>query len=76
MNKKIMIVSSKVPIIEVLMITNQSYWLLMVNIMLSNRFKLIKHQMKTYSKVNMTIMCLIKFLEVEFIQIKERRFQI
>ena len=76
MNKKIMIVSSKVPIIEVLMITNQSYWLLMVNIMLSNRFKLIKHQMKTYSKVNMTIMYLIKFLEVEFIQIKERRFQI
>ena len=28
------------------MITNQGYWLLMVNIELSDRLKLIKHQMK------------------------------
>ena len=28
------------------MITNQGYWLLMVNIKLSDRLKLIKHQMK------------------------------
>ena len=28
------------------MITNQDYWLLMVNIELSDRLKLIKHQMK------------------------------
>ena len=28
------------------MITNQVYWLLMVNIELSDRLKLIKHQMK------------------------------
>ena len=28
------------------MITNQGYWLLMVNIELSNSLKLIKHQMK------------------------------
>ena len=29
------------------MITNQGYWLLMVNIELSERLKLVKHQMKT-----------------------------
>ena len=28
------------------MITNQGYWLLMVNIKFSDRLKLIKHQMK------------------------------
>ena len=28
------------------MITNQGYWLIMVNIDLSDRLKLIKHQMK------------------------------
>ena len=28
------------------MITNEGYWLLMVNIELSDRLKLIKHQMK------------------------------
>ena len=28
------------------MIINQSYWLLMVNIELNDRLKLIKHQMK------------------------------
>ena len=39
-------VSPKVSLVEVLMITNQGYWLLMVNIELSDRLKLIKHQMK------------------------------
>ena len=39
-------VSPRVPLVEVLMITNQCYWLLMVNIELSDRLKLIKHQMK------------------------------
>ena len=42
------IVSPRVPLIEVLMITNQGYWLLMVNIELSDRLKLIKHQMKIF----------------------------
>ena len=35
-----------VPLVEVLMITNQSYWLLMVKIELSDRLKVIKRQMK------------------------------
>ena len=39
-------VSPRVPLVEVLMITNQGYWLLMVKIELSDRLKLIKHQMK------------------------------
>ena len=39
-------VNPRVPLVEVLMITNQGYWLLMVNIELSYRLKLIKHQMK------------------------------
>ena len=39
-------VSPKVPLVEVLMITNQSYWLLMVKVELSDRLKLIKYQMK------------------------------
>ena len=39
-------VSLIVPLVEVLMITNQSYWLLMVKVELSNRLKLINHQMK------------------------------
>ena len=39
-------VSSKVPLVEVLMITNQGYWLLMVKDEVSDRLKLIKHQMK------------------------------
>ena len=39
-------VSPKVPLVEVLTITNQGYWLLMVNIELSDRLQLIKHQMK------------------------------
>ena len=30
------------------MITNQCYWLLMVNIELSDRLKLLKHQMKIF----------------------------
>ena len=37
------IVRPRVTIIEVLTITNQGYWLLMVNIDLSDRLKLIKH---------------------------------
>ena len=45
-NKKKETVSPRVPLIEVLMITNQGYWLLMVKIELSDRLKLIKHQMK------------------------------
>ena len=39
-------VSTRVPLVEVLMLTNQGYWLLMVKDELSDRFKLIKHQMK------------------------------
>ena len=39
-------VNSRVPLIEVLIITNQGYWLLMVNIELCDKLKLIKHQMK------------------------------
>ena len=39
-------VSSRVPLVEVLIITNQCYWLLMVNIELCDKLKLIKHQMK------------------------------
>ena len=39
-------VNPRVPLIEVLMITNQGYWLLMVKDELSDRLKLIKHQMK------------------------------
>ena len=38
--------SIRVPLVEVLMITNQGYWLLMVKDELSDRLKLIKHQMK------------------------------
>ena len=41
-------VSPRVPLIEVLMITNQGYWLLMVNIELIDRLKLIKYQMKIF----------------------------
>ena len=37
------IVRLRVTIIEVLMITNQGYWLLMANIELSDRLKFIKH---------------------------------
>ena len=57
------------------MITNQGYWLLMVNIEVSDRLKLINHQIKI-SKLKMTIMYLIKLLEVKFTQIIELRFQI
>ena len=39
-------VSPRVPLVEVLMITNHGYWLLMVKDELSERLKLIKHQMK------------------------------
>ena len=39
-------VNLRVLLVEVLMITNQGYWLLMVKIELSDRLKLIKHQMK------------------------------
>ena len=35
-----------VSLVEVLMITNQGYWLLMVNIEFIDRLKFIKHQMK------------------------------
>ena len=52
------------------MITNEGYWLLMVNIELSDRLKLIKHQMKII-KLKMTMMKLIKHLEMKFTQIKE-----
>ena len=34
------------PLVEVLKITNQGYWLLMVKDELSDRLKSIKHQMK------------------------------
>ena len=44
----IIFVSRMVTLIEVLMITNQGYWLLMVSIELSDRLKLIKHQMKIF----------------------------
>ena len=39
-------ISPRVPLVEVLMITNQGYWLLMVKDELSDRLKLIKHHMK------------------------------
>ena len=39
-------ISPRVPLVEVLMITNQGYWLLMVKDEFSDRLKLIKHQMK------------------------------
>ena len=39
-------VSPRVPLVEVLMIKNQVYWLLMVKDELSDRLKLIKHQIK------------------------------
>ena len=39
-------VSLNVPLVEFLMITNQGYWLLMVNIELSDSLKLNKHQIK------------------------------
>ena len=41
-------VSPRVPLIEVLMIKNRGYYLLMVNIELSDRLKLIKNQMKIF----------------------------
>ena len=34
------------------MITNQGYWLLMVKIELSDRLKLIKHQMKIFQALD------------------------
>ena len=40
------VVSPRTPLVEVLMITNQGYWLLMVKIELSDRLELIKYQMK------------------------------
>ena len=39
-------VGPMVPLVEVLMITNQGYWSLMVKVELSDRLELIKHQMK------------------------------
>ena len=39
-------VSPRVPLVEVLVITTQGYWLLMIKDELSDRLKLIKHQMK------------------------------
>ena len=41
-------ISPRVPLVEVLMITNPGYWLLMGKIELSDRLKLIKHQMKIF----------------------------
>ena len=35
-------------LIAILMIINQGYWLLMVNIELSDKLKLIKHQVKIF----------------------------
>ena len=56
------------------MITNQSYWLLMVKVELSDRLELIKHQMKIIqAKLKMILMKSIKLLEMKFTQIKERR---
>ena len=45
-NLEFNIVSPRVPLVEVLMITNQGYWLLMIKVELSDRVELIKHQMK------------------------------
>ena len=47
-NASIKSFSLRVPLIEILIMTNQGYWLLMVNIELSDRLKLIKHQMKIF----------------------------
>ena len=47
----------------------------MVKIEFSDRLKLIKYQMKI-SKLKMTMIYLIKLLEVKFTQNKELRFQI
>ena len=58
------------------MITNLGYWLLMVKIELSDRLKLIKHQMKIFEALRVKMIYLIKLLDVKFIQIKEPRFQI
>ena len=44
--------SQRVPIVGVLMITNQGYWLLMVKVELSDRLELIKHQMKIIQAAN------------------------
>ena len=65
-------VSPRVPLVEVLMITNQGYLSIMVNIELNDRFKFIKHQMKII-KLKMTMMKFIKHLEMKFTQIKEPR---
>ena len=54
------------------MITNQVYWLLMVNIELSDKLKLIKHQMKIIQAKDDN-MKLTKYLEMKFTQIKEPR---
>ena len=43
---QLLIVSPRVPLVEVLMITNQGYWLPMVKDELSDKLRLIKHQMK------------------------------
>ena len=40
------IVGQRVPLVEVLMITNQCYCSLMVKVEFSDRLELIKHQMK------------------------------
>ena len=41
-----MFVNPMTPLVEVWIITNQCYWLLMVKIELSDRLKVIKHQME------------------------------
>ena len=57
------------------MITNQGYWLLMVKDELSDRLRLIKHQMKIIQAKDDNDV-VIKLLEVKFTQVKELRRQV
>ena len=57
------------------MITNQSYWLLMVKDELSDRLRLIKHQMKIIEAKDDNDV-VIKLLEVKFTPVKEPRRQV
>ena len=48
---------------QILMITNQVYWLLIINIKMSDMLELIMHQIKIFQAFKMTIVYLIEFLE-------------
>ena len=65
-------VSPRVPLVEVLMLTNQGYWLIIVKVELSDRLELIKHQMKILQAKDDNDV-VVKHLEVKFTQIKEPR---